>query len=65
MRFEAALLIPLPDQTAEELNIIGAPLTPTEMSGMDCQFGEESWKVSDGIAVTEEAVEMHTADIIT
>ena len=65
VRFEAALLTPLPDQTAEELEIIGAPFTRMEMSELRGRFGEEPLEVSDGVAVTEEAVEMHIADLIT
>ena len=66
VRFEAALLTPLPDQTAEELEIISADFTEMEMEEMeDGQFGDKPLEVSGGVAVTEEAVEMHVADLIT
>jgi hypothetical protein len=55
----------LPDQTAEELEIIGAPLTPMEMNEMVGPFGEEPLALNGGVAVTEEAVELHVADLIT
>jgi hypothetical protein len=65
VRFETALLTPLPDQTPEELEIISAPLTLMEMNEMGGRFGEEPLEVSGGVAVTEEAVKLHVADLIT
>lgn len=64
VRFETALLIPLPDQTEEELESISASLTPMEMNEIDHPFGEQPLDVADGVAVTEEGVEFHVADLI-
>jgi len=63
VRFEAALLTPLPEQTDEELESIA--FTPMEIGEIGGPFGGEPLDVSDGIAVTEEAVEMHVADVLT
>jgi hypothetical protein len=65
VRFEAAALTPLPDQTAEELESIGSSLTEMEMSEMEGRFGSKPLEVRGGVAVTEEAVGLHVADLIT
>jgi hypothetical protein len=62
---QTALRIPLPDQTEEELEIINAPLTPMEMSEIGHPFHQQPLDVADGVAVTEEGVELHLADLIT
>jgi hypothetical protein len=56
----------LPEQTNAEINLIEIPLTPLEESGKDDgAFGWMPLSVSGGVAVTEEAVEMHVADVVT
>jgi hypothetical protein len=40
-------------------------LTPMEQNELDGTFGSAPLEVQDGVAVTEEAVELHVADLIT
>ena len=63
--FEIACLTPLPIQTSEELALISAPLTPMERDELGGSFGREPLDVENGVAVTEEGVELHVADVIT
>ena len=59
------MLTPLPDQTDEEIEAISAPLTPMEVTEMERGFGEQPLEVTGGVAVTEEAVGLHVANLIT
>lgn len=71
LRFETAALTPLPLQTAEELVLInagvevGAVMTEMEIREVSGGFGRLPLEVSSGVAVTEEAVGLHAADLIT
>jgi hypothetical protein len=61
-----ACLIPLPPQTAEEISAIEAPLTPMEEHEKnDGMFGSQPLEVIDGVAMMEESVELHVADLLT
>jgi hypothetical protein len=65
VNFEIACLTALPPQTSEELALISAPLTPMEQDELGGSFGSAPLSVRNGIAVTEEGVELHVADFIT
>jgi hypothetical protein len=70
VKFEIAVLTPLPAQTAEEVESIRTPLTPKECSKMEMEvevvFGGELLDGGDGVEVTgEEVVGLHVADLIT
>jgi hypothetical protein len=59
-------LLPLPPQTAEEISAIEAPLTPMEEhEKSDGTFGSGPLEVIDGVAMMEESVELHVADLVT
>ena len=60
-----ASLIPLPPQTSEELASMSGPLTPMEENELHGSFGSAPLEVHHGVAVTEEAVELHVPDLIT
>jgi hypothetical protein len=61
-----ACLIPLPAQTAEEISAIEAPLTPMEEHEKnDGTFGSGPLEVIDGVAMMEESVGLHVADLVT
>jgi hypothetical protein len=64
-RIDTTELTPLPPQPADEPEKVSVPLTPMEKSEMEGYFGREPLEVSDGIAVTEEAVGLHVPDLIT
>ena len=65
-KLKLACLIPLPPQTAEEISSIEAPLTPMEEHEKnDGTFGSGPLEVIDGVAVMEESVELHFADLVT
>lgn len=49
----------------EELEKVSGPLTPMEEEELAGYFGREPLEVGGGIAVTEEAVGLHVADLIT
>ena len=65
-----ALDTPLPHQTDEEVEIMTEeahrPLTPMEKDEFEeGRFGSLPLEVGDGVAVLEESVELHDADVIT
>jgi hypothetical protein len=64
-RFELALHTPLPAQSPEELALISGPPTPMEESERIGMFGSAPLDLQHGVAVTEEAVELHVPDLIT
>ncbi|EKD19993.1 uncharacterized protein L3040_002329 [Drepanopeziza brunnea f. sp. 'multigermtubi'] len=47
-----------------DMDTTPAPLTPMELSEQFGDFGSEPLDVMEGVAVTEEGVEMHVADVI-
>lgn len=62
---DMASLTPLPPPTPTELATLDPPPTPMEeIEAADGEFGSEPLEVSKGIAVTEEAVGFHLADLI-
>ena len=65
LNLEIACLTALPNETSEELALISAPLTPMEQDELRGSFGREPLDVVNGVAVTEEGVELHVADYIT
>jgi hypothetical protein len=59
-------MIPLPEQTQEEIDVIDAPLTPMEELELDSGvFGSAPLEVNGGVAVTEESVDFRVADVVT
>jgi hypothetical protein len=59
-------MIPLPEQTQEEIDVIDAPLTPMEELELDSGvFGNAPLEVNGGVAVTEESVDFRVADVVT
>lgn len=63
---EEAHLVPLPEQSAEELAMISGPLTPMEESEFEKGiFGQGPLEVNGGLAVMEESLEMRVADVVT
>jgi len=59
-------MVPLPEQTQEELAMISAPLTPMEELELDKGvFGSAPLEVNGGVAVMEESVELRVADVVT
>jgi len=61
-----ASMVPLPEQTQEELAMISAPLTPMEELELDKGvFGSAPLEVNGGVAVMEESVELRVADVVT
>lgn len=61
-----AHLVPLPEQTQDDITVTGAPLTPMEELELeDGVFGSAPLEVSGGVAVTEESVGLRVADVVT
>ncbi|RDL39451.1 uncharacterized protein BP5553_03791 [Venustampulla echinocandica] len=64
--FNMACSLPLPIQTLEELEATKTPLTPMEKDELnDGKFGSRPLEVRNGVAVKEEGVEGHWADVVT
>lgn len=53
----------MPDQKNEE--VVGLGQREVGLSEMERGFGEQPLEVSSGVAVTEEGVVLHVADLIT
>ncbi|KAE9370370.1 hypothetical protein N431DRAFT_509478 [Stipitochalara longipes BDJ] len=61
-----AHMVPLPEQTQEEIALTGAPLTPMEELELNNGvFGSDPLEVHDGVAVMEESVDFRVADVVT
>jgi hypothetical protein len=61
-----AHMVPLPEQTQEEITLTGAPLTPMEELELNNGvFGSAPLEVHDGVAVMEESVDFRVADVVT
>ena len=61
-----AHLVPLPEQTNDEIALTGAPLTPMiEHELNEGVFGSAPLEVHDGVAVMEESVDFRLADVVT
>jgi hypothetical protein len=61
-----AHMIPLPEQTQEEIAMTDAPLTPMEELELDNGvFGSAPLEVNGGAAVMEESVDFRVADVVT
>jgi hypothetical protein len=59
-------MIPLPEQTQEEIAMTDAPLTPMEELELDNGvFGSAPLEVNGGAAVMEESVDFRVADVVT
>lgn len=59
-------MVPLPEQTQEEIAMTGAPLTPMEELELENGvFGRAPLEVSGGVAVMEESVDFRVADVVT
>ncbi|KAF4634540.1 hypothetical protein G7Y89_g3569 [Cudoniella acicularis] len=64
--FSRACTTPLPLSTAEEEELMGRPLTPMEKDeASKGKFGNLPLDVGTGVAVTEEGVGGHWADVVT
>lgn len=61
---ELAIHSPLPPPTPTEVASFDVQLTPMEANEAEEGFGKDPLEVRDGIAVTEEAVGLHVADLI-
>lgn len=46
------------------MDVVPAPRTPMEQNEQFGDFGSEPLDLMDGVAVTEEGVELHVADVI-
>jgi hypothetical protein len=61
-----ASMVPLPEQTQDEIVMTGAPLTPMEeLELKDGVFSSAPLEVSGGVAVMEESVGLRVADVVT
>jgi hypothetical protein len=59
-------MVPLPEQTQDEIVMTGAPLTPMEeLELKDGVFSSAPLEVSGGVAVMEESVGLRVADVVT
>ncbi|PMD59238.1 uncharacterized protein K444DRAFT_591416 [Hyaloscypha bicolor E] len=58
-------MVPLPEQTQEEIAMTGAPFTPMEELELDNGvFGSAPLEVNGGVAVMEESVDFRVADVV-